>query len=61
MYTLQETIQEMQIECDKLGQELLGPTYEDCFVSNGFITLSEDCGHEFDSDEYLFDSDGNLL
>jgi len=61
MFKLQEKIKELQDQCDSLGESMLGPTYDGCFISGGYITLFEDCGHEFESDEYLFDSEGNLL
>lgn len=58
MYKLQEQINTIQEECDSIGKDTFGDSYEDCYQTGNTLTIWEDSGHESDSEEYYFDSDG---
>ena len=58
MYKLQEQIALLEKECDTFGKEIYGNYYEGCDLNEGVLTVFEECGHEFDSEEYYFNKEG---
>ena len=61
LYSLQQQIASLEEECDVIGKDTFGDSFEGCHLEEGVLTIYDDAGHEFDSDEYLFNSEGEEL
>ena len=61
MYHLQLQRKELEKECDKLGESIFGKSYAGCELSEEVLTLYDDCGHEFELDEYDYNKLGEEI
>ena len=61
MFKLQEQIKSLEKECEALGKDAFGYSYEGCYLGEGTLTIHTDVGHEFDWEDTLYDENGEEL
>ena len=58
MFYLQRQREQLEKECNSLGEEIFGESYQGCDLSEDVLTLYDDCGHDSECDEYYFNNKG---
>jgi hypothetical protein len=58
MYYIQLQREELEKECDKLGEDIFGESYSGCGLLEEVLTLYDDCGHDVELDEYHYNKLG---
>jgi len=62
MHKLQQDILSIRQECNILGKTIYGDSYEDCYLNDEeVLVIFEDSCHEFESEEYYFNKEGEEL